>query len=118
MRQPLHVEVARRGTDVVVRGRLDSLSCDDLRTALRSAVAEGEGDLVVHAHGLEIWGSAALGVLIGASRAARRRDRRLVLSGLGAREVRLVKAGHLDRLLVIETREADVEVQSHDVQPA
>src|SRR4051794_27105505 len=56
MRQPLQVEVARPGTDVVVRGRLDSLSCDELRTALRRAVADGEGDLVVHADGLEIWG--------------------------------------------------------------
>jgi anti-anti-sigma factor len=118
MRQPLHVEIARPGTDIIVRGRLDSLSCDELRTALRSAVAEGEGDLVVHAHGLELWGSAALGVLVGASRAARRRDRRLVLSGLGPREQRLVRAGRLDRLLVLDTREAGVEGRPHDVQPA
>ena len=76
MRQPLHVEVTQQGAEVVVSGRLDSVSCDELRTALQSAVAEGQGDLILHADGLQIWGSAALGVLVGASRAARRRDRR------------------------------------------
>lgn len=101
MRQPLQVEVVAAGTDIAVSGRLDTLSCDELRTALKDAVAEGDGDLVVHAEGLEIWGSPALGVLVGASHAARRRDRRLVLSGLSARELRLLRAGHLDRFVAI-----------------
>jgi anti-anti-sigma factor len=119
MRRPLRVEVIRTGTDVVVSGRLDTLSCDELRTALQTAVAEGDGDLVVHAEGLEIWGAPALGVLIGASRAARRRDRRMVVAGLAARELRLFRAGHLDRLVVIAPPSPlSLERRPSDARPA
>lgn len=119
MRQPLTVEVTQPGCVVTASGRLDSSSCDQLRTALHEALGQGEGDLVLRAEGLEIWGSTALGVLIGASRAARRRDRRLVIGGLAPRELRLVKATQLQRSLALEpVPEVDLGSAPRDVQPA
>lgn len=102
MQRELTVEVNRPGFEVSASGRFDSSSCDRLRTALQEAADIGDGDLVLHAEGLEIWGAAALGVLLGIAHRARRTDRRLVLTGLAPRELRLVRASALHRAAVVE----------------
>jgi anti-sigma B factor antagonist len=119
VREALRVEVEEPGAVVVAHGRLDSSSADQLRTALHECIAAGDGDLLVRAEGLEIWGSSAIGLLIGASRAARRRDRRLVITGLAPREQRLLRASHLQRLMFFEPAAGmDVASAPRDVQPA
>ena len=73
---------------------------------LHACVDEGEGDLLLHIGALEIWDSAGLGVLVGAHRRARRAGRRVVLTEVPPRHLRLLRATRLHRLFVVEPRVA------------
>ena len=73
-----------------------------VRDTLQACVDEGEGDLLLHVGSLEIWDSAGLGVLVGAHRRARRAGRRVVLTDVPPRHLRLLRATKLHRLFVVE----------------
>ncbi|HVV75359.1 MAG TPA: STAS domain-containing protein [Mycobacteriales bacterium] len=90
------------GSLVSVEGRLSAATVSDLRTALRAAADNGDGDLVLDLGGVEIIDASGLGVLVGAHRLAERRDRRLVLRNVPAQIVRLLGATRLNRILTIE----------------
>ncbi|HEY6793192.1 MAG TPA: STAS domain-containing protein [Kineosporiaceae bacterium] len=102
MAQELQIEVVRDGVEVAVSGRLDVRSAPVARSLLHDLVTEGEGDLSVNVTGLEIWDASGLGVLVGAHRRARQAGRRLVLTGVPPRQLRLLRATRLHRLLVLE----------------
>jgi anti-anti-sigma factor len=102
MTEGLHLEVLSRGEKVVLAGRLDNRSAPVVRALLHAAIEDGEGDLLIHVGELEIWDAAGLGVLVGAHRKARRRDRRLVLTDVPPRQLRLLRATRLSRLLTVE----------------
>jgi anti-sigma B factor antagonist len=102
MERELAIRVIRPGTEVDLVGRLDARTASAVREMLRACVDEGEGDLLLHVGSLEIWDSAGLGVLIGAHRRARRAGRRIVLTEVPPRHLRLLKATKLHRLFVVE----------------
>ena len=102
MTQGLQIEVLRRGQKVVLAGRLDNRSAPVVRTLLHTAIEDGTGDLMVHVGDLEIWDAGGLGVLVGAHRKARQRDRRLVLTHVPPRQLRLLRATRLSRVLTVQ----------------
>jgi anti-sigma B factor antagonist len=106
MERELVVRVIRPGAEIDLAGRLDVRTASRGREVLRACVDEGEGDLLVHVGSLEIWDSAGLGVLVGAHRRARRANRRVVLTEVPPRHLRLLKATRLHRLFVVEPRVA------------
>jgi anti-sigma B factor antagonist len=65
-------------------------------------VGTGEGDLLLHVGALEIWDASGLGVLVGAHRKARQSGRRLVLADVPPRQLRLLRATRLHRLLTVQ----------------
>lgn len=93
----LDIEVLRRGAELRLTGRLDARSASAARATLHEALEDGAGDLVVNLGGLEIWDGTGLGVLAGASRRARRSGRRLVLSEVRPRELRLLRVARVPR---------------------
>jgi anti-sigma B factor antagonist len=102
MERELVVRVIRPGAEVDLVGRLDARTASGVRETLHACVDEGEGDLLLHVGALEIWDSAGLGVLVGAHRRARRAGRRIVLTEVPPRHLRLLKATRLHRLFVVE----------------
>jgi anti-sigma B factor antagonist len=98
----LDVRVVRPGAEIDLVGRLDRRTAATLREILQSCVDDGEGDLLLHIGALEIWDSAGLGVLVGAHRRARRAGRRIVLTEVPPRHLRLLRATKLHRLFVVE----------------
>jgi anti-sigma B factor antagonist len=98
----LDVRVVRPGTEIDLVGRLDRRTAPTVREILSRCVDEGEGDLLLHIGSLEIWDSAGLGVLVGAHRRARRAGRRVVLTEVPPRQLRLLRATKLHRLFVVE----------------
>jgi len=102
MSQGLQIEVLRRGEKVVLAGRLDTRSAPVVRTLLHTAIEDGVGDLLVHVGQLEIWDASGLGVLVGAHRKARQCDRRLVLTDVPPRQLRLLRATRLSRMLTVQ----------------
>jgi anti-sigma B factor antagonist len=100
MERELDVRVIKPGAEVDLVGRLDARTASALREMLHACVDEGEGDLLLHVGSLEIWDSAGLGVLVGAHRRARRAGRRIVLTEVPPRHLRLLKATRLHRLFV------------------
>jgi anti-sigma B factor antagonist len=102
MERELDVRVIKPGAEVDLVGRLDARTASALREMLHACVDEGEGDLLLHVGSLEIWDSAGLGVLVGAHRRARRAGRRIVLTEVPPRHLRLLKATRLHRLFVVE----------------
>ncbi len=106
MERELVIRVVRPGAEVDLEGRLDARSASWVREALSACVDEGEGDLLLHVGELEIWDSTGLGVLVGAHRRARRANRRIVLTEVPPRHLRLLKATKLHRLFVVEPRVA------------
>jgi len=105
MGRGLDIDVVRAGAELVLAGRLDARTAPNARSMLHDAVAEGTGDLVLRVAGLEIGDSTGLGVVIGVGRRARRVERRLVLAGVRPREVRLLRATRLSRMLTMEAGE-------------
>jgi anti-anti-sigma factor len=91
----LDIQVVREGHQLCLAGRLDRHSAPPLREALRAAIDGGDGDLTVEMGNLEIWDGVGLGVLSGASRRARRTGRRLLLTDVRARELRLLRAARI-----------------------
>ncbi|MGZ4604471.1 MAG: STAS domain-containing protein [Kineosporiaceae bacterium] len=102
MGHELDVRVIRPGTEIDLVGRLDVRTASTVREALGACVDQGEGDLLLHVGSLEIWDAAGLGVLVGAHRRARRAGRRIVLTEVPPRHLRLLKATRLHRLFVVE----------------
>ena len=102
MLQELHIEVLCPGADIALRGRLDVRTAPTVRAALHHLIDDGMGDVLIHGEALEIWDSCGLGVLVGANRRARQAGRRVVLSGLPARELRLLRATRLNRVFAVE----------------
>ena len=102
MLQELHIEVLRPGADIAVRGRLDVHSAPAVRAALHNIIDDGIGDVLIHGDALEIWDACGLGVLVGAHRRARQAGRRVVLTGLPSRELRLLRATRLIRVFTVE----------------
>jgi anti-anti-sigma factor len=102
MASDLQVEVVRDGAEVALSGRLDVRSAPVARALLHEIVAAGTGDLLVSVADLEIWDASGLGVLVGADRRARQAGRRLVLTGVPPRQLRLLRATRLHRLLAVE----------------
>ena len=102
MLQELQIEVLRPGADIALRGRLDVRTAPTVRAALHLLIDGGIGDVLVHGEALEIWDSCGLGVLVGAHRRARQAGRRVVLTGLPARELRLLRATRLNRVFTVE----------------
>ena len=101
MGRGLQVEVLRAGSEVRMWGRLDSRSAPSVRALLHEALESGAGDLTVSVGGLEIWDGTGLGVLAGASRRAVRAGRRLVLTDVPPRELRLLKVARVPRTAAV-----------------
>src|SRR5947209_5519176 len=102
----LEIRVVRPGAEIDLVGRLDSRTASNLRETLSQCIDVGEGDLLLHIGSLEIWDSAGLGVLVGARRRAGRAGRRVVLTEVPPRHLRLLRATKLHRLFVVEPRVA------------
>ena len=102
MTQELQVEMVKVGCEVALSGRLDAKSAPVARALLAELVEGGDGDVLVHVGTLEIWDASGLGVLVGAHRTARRAGRRLVLAEVPPRQVRLLRATGLHRLITVE----------------
>lgn len=102
MVQELQVEMVRQGSEVVLSGRLDARTAAVARALLSELVGGGEGDVLLHVRDLEIWDASGLGVLVGAHRRARQAGRRLVLTNVPPRQLRLLRATRLHRLITLE----------------
>jgi len=95
MGQGLEIEIVDRGVYLRLSGRLDARNTALARTALQEAVDAGAGELIIEMGNLEIWDGTGLGVLVGAGRRAQRAGRRLVLTDVQARELRLLKVARV-----------------------
>jgi anti-sigma B factor antagonist len=91
----LEISVVDRGAYLRIVGRLDTRNAASVRTALHEAVDAGTGELIIEMGGLEIWDGTGLGVLVGAGRRAQRAGRRLVLTDVRARELRLLRVARV-----------------------
>ena len=91
----LEIDVVEAGAHLRLRGRLDARNASSVRTTLHEAVDGGVGELVIEMGGLEIWDGTGLGVLVGAGRRAQRAGRRLVLTGVRPRELRLLRVARV-----------------------
>jgi anti-anti-sigma factor len=98
----VQMDVVSAGHEVSLSGRLDARSAAAVRAVLEAAVDDGTGDLLVHVGELEIWDGTGLGVLIGAHRRSRRRGRRLVLTDVPPRQLRLLRATRLSQVLTVQ----------------
>ncbi len=94
--------------DSYVIGRLDVTTAADLRADLlgvlerHAAAPSGNGDdLVVDLSGVDAVDMVGVGLLVGAHRQAQRRGRRLVLTGVPPRVMRLLTATRLRRVLAV-----------------
>jgi anti-anti-sigma factor len=91
----LEVDIVDRGAYLRLTGRLDARNAPSVRVALQESVDAGVGELIIEMGGLEIWDGTGLGVLVGAGRRAQRAGRRLVLTGVRARELRLLRVARV-----------------------
>ena len=91
----LDVDVITPGARLRLAGRLDARNAAAVRTALHEAVDGGTGELVLDLGDLEIWDGTGLGVLVGAGRRAQRAERRLVLTDVQPREMRLLRVARI-----------------------
>jgi anti-anti-sigma factor len=100
--QALQVDVRANGADLVLSGRLDGRTAPIARAVLHSALDQGSGDLLVRVGDLEIWDAVGMGVLVGAHARARRAGRRLVLADVPPRQLRLLRATRVGRVLTVQ----------------
>jgi len=91
----LTIDVVTPGEMLRLNGRLDTRSAPSTRSALHEAVDLGAGELTIEMTRTEIWDGAGLGVLVGTARRARQSDRQLVLTGVQARELRLLRVARV-----------------------
>ena len=101
MGRGLDIEVLRWGVELRISGCLDSRSSSTARTSLHEHVDSASGDLTVNLADAEIWDGAGLGVIIGTNRRARRAGRRLVLTEVRPREVRMLRVARIPRTAVV-----------------
>ena len=101
MLRGLDIEVLKWGVELRVHGRLDSRSSTAARTSLHEHVDGAAGDLTVNLANAEIWDGAGLGVIVGTSRRARRSGRRLVLTEVRPREMRMLRVARVPRTAVV-----------------
>jgi anti-anti-sigma factor len=101
MGRGLDIEVLRWGVELRISGRLDSRSSSAARTSLHEHVDSASGDLTVNLADAEIWDGAGLGVIVGTNRRARRAGRRLVLTEVRPREVRMFRVARIPRTAVV-----------------
>ena len=97
----MHAMTTENGS-VLLTGRLDVRGAAVARDALHSALASGDGELVVDLSGVELLDAIGLGVLVDVHRRARLAGRRLVLRGAPPRGARLLALTRLDRILSVE----------------
>ncbi|GAB6901592.1 STAS domain-containing protein [Kineosporia succinea] len=91
----LDIDVVRPGALLRLNGRLDARSAPTTRTTLHDAVDTGDGELVIEMNRAEIWDGTGLGVIVGTGRRARQAGRQLVLTGVQARELRLLRVARV-----------------------
>lgn len=102
MGRGLEITIVHPGDELLLVGRLDAHSAALARATLQGAVDAGSGSLKLHVGQLEIWDGAGLGVLVGICRRARRAGRGVVLTGVAPRELRLLRATRLTRMLQVQ----------------
>lgn len=87
---------------IALSGRLDVHSVSDVRDVLHAAIDASNTDVHVDVSEVELVDAIGLGVLVGADRRAKRAGRRVVLRDVSPRLHRMLRATHLDRVLVLE----------------
>jgi anti-anti-sigma factor len=101
MRRGLNIEVVTWGVELRMAGRLDSRSSPAARASLHEHVDGAHGDLTVNLADTEIWDGTGLGVLVGTCRRARRAGRRLVLTEVRPRELRMLRVASVPRTALV-----------------
>lgn len=101
MLRGLDIEVLKWGVELRIAGRLDARSSALARTSLHEHVDGADGDLTVNLAAAEIWDGAGLGVIVGTSRRARRAGRRLVLTEVRPRELRMLRVARVPGTAVV-----------------
>ncbi len=104
--QGLQIDVEVHGARLELSGRLDSRTAPIARAVLRSALDQGDGELLVRVSQLQIWDAVGMGVLVGAHSRARRGERRLVLVDVSPRQLRLLRSTRVGRLLAVRSSAA------------
>src|SRR3954464_483031 len=97
----LDIEILKWGVELRMTGRLDTRSAPVARTSLHEALEGGAGDLTVSMAGTEIWDGVGLGVIVGTSRRARGAGRRLVLTDVRPRELRMLRVARVPRTALV-----------------
>lgn len=87
------------GREIIIDGPVSARTSDRVRTAWHTALACGDGDLVVHLANAQVWDAAGLGVVVGAHHRAERLGRRLVVADASPRLCRLLAGTRLDRVM-------------------
>ncbi len=87
------------GQRMRISGRVDAAGVAEVRLALREAVDNGIGELLVEVPTLELGDATGLGALLGAHRRALRAGRRLVLIDPSPAVVRVLTMTRLARVL-------------------
>lgn len=96
---PARVLQSVPGQRVQLSGRIDAASVAEVRLALRDAVDQGHGELIVDVAGLVLGDATGLGALLGAHRRSMRAGRALVLTNVPEGMHRLLVATRLARVL-------------------
>jgi anti-sigma B factor antagonist len=96
----VHVAEICAGQEVSVSGWLDVNTVAEVRSALHDILDRGVGDLLIHLAEAEVHDTTGLAVILGVHHRARRLGRRLVLVDVSARLDRLLRASHLNRVLI------------------
>ena len=99
--RPTRVETLLPGRLLRITGPISTRSSGSVRTALREAIDEGRGDVLVNLAGAQVWDATGLGVLVGAHHRARRCGRRLVVVDPSPRMRSLLTTTKLDRVLAV-----------------
>ncbi|NHN56349.1 STAS domain-containing protein [Calidifontibacter sp. DB0510] len=87
------------GRVVLVQGAIDHRSAAALRAVLMHAEAGGQGELTLDLTCCEIGDSTGLGVIVGAHHRMQLGGRKLVLTSLSPRTLRLLRVTGLHRVL-------------------
>lgn len=87
---------------VTLVGAVDVRNVGEIRLSLHTAIDSGHGPLRVDVSGLELGDDAALGVLLGAHRRARRVGRSMIIVGATSALGTLPGVRRLGRVLRIE----------------
>lgn len=99
----MDVVAMQPGRLLVLRGRLESAWCGQIRESLHRALEAGTGDLIVDVSGIERIDLAGLGVLLGVHRRAGTLERRLILRAVTPRLARILARTRLERIFSIES---------------